>query len=81
MVVCRSDFKQGAGRLKPDTLVLILMAAWWVLNLLQAAFTGLADDESYYWYFSQHLDCCRAPLASASSPPSCSRSTCCFSGI
>ena len=56
MVVCRSDIKQGAGRLKPDTLVLILMAAWWVLNLLQAAFTGLADDESYYWYFSQHLD-------------------------
>ena len=32
------------------------MAAWWVLNLLQAAFTGLADDEAYYWYFSQHLD-------------------------
>lgn len=32
------------------------MTAWWVLNLLQAAFTGLADDEAYYWYFSQHLD-------------------------
>lgn len=32
------------------------MAAWWVLNLLQAAFTGLADDEAYYWYFAQHLD-------------------------
>lgn len=32
------------------------MAVWWVLNLLQAAFTGLADDEAYYWYFSQHLD-------------------------
>ena len=27
-----------------------------MLNLLQAAFTGLADDEAYYWYFSQHLD-------------------------
>lgn len=32
------------------------MAAWWVLNLLQAAFTGLADDEAYYWYYAQHLD-------------------------
>ncbi len=35
---------------------MLLLAAWWVLNLLQAAFTGLSDDESYYWYFSQHLD-------------------------
>ena len=42
--------------MKPDTLVVLLLAAWWVLNLLQAAFTGLADDEAYYWYFSQHLD-------------------------
>lgn len=31
------------------------MAAWWLLNLIQAAFTGLANDESYYWYYSQHL--------------------------
>lgn len=35
---------------------MLLLAAWGVLNLLQAAFTGLADDEAYYWYFSQHLD-------------------------
>lgn len=49
MVACRC-------KIKANSLVLILMAAWWVLNLLQAAFTGLADDEAYYWYFSQHLD-------------------------
>ena len=56
MVVCRCKIAQGVGNLKPDTLVVLLLAAWWMLNLLQAAFTGLADDEAYYWYFSQHLD-------------------------
>lgn len=44
------------GSLRPDTLVLLLLAAWWVINLLQAALTGLANDEAYYWYFSQRLD-------------------------
>lgn len=41
---------------KADQWVLILLAAWWMLNLLQSAFTGLANDEAYYWYYSQHLD-------------------------
>ena len=46
-----------SGRsLKADTLVLLMLAAWWVLNLLQAAFMDLANDEAYYWYFSKHLD-------------------------
>ncbi len=47
---------KGVGSLRPDALVLVLLAAWWVINLLQAAFTGLANDEAYYWYFSKHLD-------------------------
>lgn len=42
--------------LAPNTLMWILLSAWGVLNLLQAGFTELADDEAYYWYFSQHLD-------------------------
>lgn len=29
---------------------------WWLINLLQAAFTELAHDEAYYFMFSQHLD-------------------------
>lgn len=41
---------------RPDTLVLLALAAWWVANLFQAAFMDLANDEAYYWYFSQHLD-------------------------
>lgn len=56
MVASRYKITQGVGNIKPDTLVLLLLAAWWTLNLLQAALTGLANDEAYYWYFSQHLD-------------------------
>lgn len=55
MVAFRSKITQGVGNLKPDTLVFLLLAAWWTVNLLQAALTGLANDEAYYWYFSQHL--------------------------
>ncbi len=36
----------------PRTLLWLLMGAWWVVNLLQAAFTGLANDEAYYYVFA-----------------------------
>lgn len=29
---------------------------WWLINLLTAGLTELADDEAYYWFFSWHLD-------------------------
>ena len=31
------------------------LAVWAVINLVQAAVTGLLHDEAYYWVFSQHL--------------------------
>ena len=34
----------------------MVLLAWLVINLLQAIFTGLAHDESYYWVWAQHLD-------------------------
>jgi len=34
----------------------LIIGAWFVINLLQAVFTGLHSDESYYWMFSQNLD-------------------------
>lgn len=37
-------------------LLALLLAAWWLLNVWQAAATELADDEAYYWFFSQALD-------------------------
>jgi len=33
----------------------LLLAAWFVINLLQAAFTGMSNDESYYALWGQHL--------------------------
>ena len=34
----------------------IIIGVWLAINLLQAIFTGLHSDESYYWMYSQHLD-------------------------
>ncbi|MBR1784592.1 MAG: glycosyltransferase family 39 protein [Bacteroidales bacterium] len=56
MAASRFRLLKGAGCASPDTLVLLLLAAWWVVNLLQAAFTGLANDEAYYLYYSRRLD-------------------------
>jgi hypothetical protein len=38
--------------LSPFTL---LLAAWGILNLLQAGFTTLNNDEAYYWMYSKYL--------------------------
>lgn len=35
---------------------LYLLFAWFLLNLLQAAFTPLDADESYYWMYANQLD-------------------------
>lgn len=37
-------------------LFLILLAALFVLNLIQSYFTELIYDEAYYWYYAQNLD-------------------------
>lgn len=34
----------------------LIIGIWLAVNLLQAIFTGLHSDESYYWMFSQNLD-------------------------
>ncbi|MBN2636225.1 MAG: glycosyltransferase family 39 protein [Prolixibacteraceae bacterium] len=34
----------------------IIIGVWLLINLLQAIFTGLHSDESYYWMYSQNLD-------------------------
>lgn len=33
-----------------------LLLGWLLVNLIQAAFTGLANDEAYYWMYSKNLD-------------------------
>ena len=32
-----------------------ILAAWFIVNLLQSIFTGLHSDESYYWMYSENL--------------------------
>lgn len=39
-----------------NVLLMLLLAAWWLLNVVQAAFTELANDEAYYWFYSWRLD-------------------------
>lgn len=36
-------------------LFLKLLLAWFALNILQAAFTEIGNDEAYYWIYSQYL--------------------------
>lgn len=41
---------------KADKWVAYSLLVWWVLNLLQAAFTELAHDEAYYFIYAEELD-------------------------
>jgi 4-amino-4-deoxy-L-arabinose transferase-like glycosyltransferase len=34
----------------------LIIVFWFLLNLLQAIFTGLIHDEAYYWVYSNNLD-------------------------
>lgn len=42
-------------KLKLPRIFLYLLAAIFILNLLQGYFTELIFDESYYWYYAQHM--------------------------
>ncbi len=35
--------------------LLCFLCFWFVINLLQIAFTELTSDEGYYWFYAQHL--------------------------
>jgi hypothetical protein len=35
---------------------LALLFCWMLVNLIQAAYTGLTNDEAYYWMYSRNLD-------------------------
>jgi hypothetical protein len=35
---------------------LALLFCWMLVNLIQAMYTGLANDEAYYWMYSRNLD-------------------------
>lgn len=39
----------------PETLVWLGLGLWWIVNLVQAGCTELADDEAYYHMFAGRL--------------------------
>ena len=39
-----------------SSLFLLLLFAWGLLNLLQANFMDITEDEAYYWMYSRILD-------------------------
>lgn len=42
--------------LKPGRLFSLFLFGWFILNIVQAVFTEIGNDESYYWVYSQFLD-------------------------
>ncbi|MDD3107718.1 MAG: glycosyltransferase family 39 protein [Alistipes sp.] len=39
----------------PERWLWLLLGGWWIVNLIQAGTTELANDEAYYYMFSRHL--------------------------
>lgn len=35
---------------------LVLLSCWMIVNLIQGSYTGLANDEAYYWMYSRNMD-------------------------
>lgn len=40
----------------PQFVVSVFFLVWLIVNIIQAYFTELAHDESYYWMYSRYLD-------------------------
>ena len=46
----------STGYKHPDHIVYGFLIVWFILNLVQARFSDLLDDEAYYWMYSRTLD-------------------------
>ncbi|MBN2272749.1 MAG: glycosyltransferase family 39 protein [Bacteroidales bacterium] len=42
------------ANIKNNIIIALFLVLWFIINLLQSAFTGLANDEAYYWMYSQY---------------------------
>jgi 4-amino-4-deoxy-L-arabinose transferase-like glycosyltransferase len=40
----------------PRRVIFVFLFIWLIVNLIQSAFTELANDEAYYWMYSRYLD-------------------------
>ena len=50
-----ANYFANFAAMSPARIHTLLLGSWVLLNLLQAAFTGLANDEAYYWLYGEHL--------------------------
>ena len=50
------NFLKALKRLNQGQLLIVLLLLWLLLNLIQAALTGVIYDESYYFHYSRNLD-------------------------
>lgn len=48
---------------RANRTVLVMLAVWWLLNLIMGATVELADDEAYYWAWNSIASETGAPLA------------------
>jgi len=39
-----------------STSFVLLLALWFILNVVQSVFTPIGSDEAYYWMYAHHLD-------------------------
>lgn len=45
----------GKSELSAKKTFLLLLVSWFVINLIQAIFTGILSDEAYYSLWGKHL--------------------------
>jgi hypothetical protein len=48
--------QRSVQKIQSAQLLYLFLGFWFLMNLLQAALTGLHPDEAYYWIYSRFLD-------------------------
>ncbi len=51
-----ANFKRLVLQNTTQIVLIIFLTLWFLLNLIQAKYTGLHADEAYYWVYSQFLN-------------------------
>jgi len=47
--------KLHGRKYKTEKILIVFLSAWFLLNILQALYTGLHPDEAYYWLYGKFL--------------------------
>ncbi|MCK4701659.1 MAG: glycosyltransferase family 39 protein, partial [Bacteroidales bacterium] len=49
-------FANFINKIRYEPGLVIFLVSWFIINLIQSAFTGIFNDEAYYWMYSENLD-------------------------